>query len=240
MKNLLKFGALTIIVISILCGSCRYVYHKSITYYPQFYTQLLEIKDEKLEQDAKDFVFASANLGNSILRKKDWSVSFTEDQINGWLERRVGRDLPGLIPIGAYYPRIHLEQDRIYFAMEFCPEDFESVVWTQIRPYISPSGSLNVVVEKARMGILPVSNAMIKNEIETRFKKVNVPFTLSENKDNQLEFIFDWRNIDSQNDWQTDPLIYRNRKITIDQVEILPGELKVSGSAKDIVREEDD
>lgn len=239
MNRFLKFGAIGVIGLCILCGSCRYIYHKSITYYPEFYQQRLKLEDAQLESAAKDFVFNSANMLNAIKRKNKWSASFTEEQINGWLEKRISRDLPGAIPIGGYYPRVELEQDRISFAMEYCPEDFESIVWAQLRVSISPPGCYHVIIEKAKLGVIPISNAMIRNDLERNLKKVNIPYEIKQTDKGEIELVFDWREIDSENDWQTDPLIYRNRKVTIEQLDVLPGEIRISGTSKNLVRDEE-
>ena len=239
MNRFLKIGAIVVIVIGAICFLIRYSYHKAITYYPQFYRERIDIADEKLEQNAKDFVFSSGRMLNDIRRKKEWSATYTEDQINGWLERRIQQDLPGLIPIGSYYPRVHLEQDRINFAMEFCPEDFESIFWAQVRFTVSEPGVYHLVIEQVKLGVIPISRGIIKNELKNYFEKANIPCEIQATEKGEIELVMDWRDIDSVNDWKTDPLIYRSRKVTLTDVKILPGELKLAGTAKKAVVEED-
>ena len=239
MNKFLKIGAIIVIVIGLICILIRYCYHKAITYYPEFYRQRIDIAEDKLEQDAKDFVFSSGKMLNDIRRKKEWSATYTEDQINGWLERRIQRDLPGLIPIGAYYPRVKLEQGRINFAMEFCPDDFESIFWVQVQFTVDPPGVYHLVIEQVKLGVIPISRAMIKNELKLYFQRANIPCEIQTTENGNLELVMDWRQIDSVNDWQTDPLIYHSRKVTLTDVQILPGELRLSGTAQKIVVEED-
>ena len=239
MNRFLKIGAIVVIVIGAICFLIRFSYHKAITYYPEFYRQRIDIADEKLEQNAKDFVFSSGRMLNDIRRKKEWSATYTEDQINGWLERRIQQDLPGLIPIGSYYPRVHLEQDRINFAMEFCPEDFESIFWAQVRFTVPEPGVYHLIIEQVKLGVIPISRGIIKNELKKYFDSANIPCEIQTTDKGEIELVMDWRDIDSVNDWKTDPLIYHSRKVTLTDVKILPGELKLAGTAKKIVVEED-
>lgn len=239
MNRFLKIGAIVVIVIGAICFLIRFSYHKAITYYPEFYRQRIDIADDKLEQDAKDFVFSSGRMLNDIRRKKEWSATYSEDQINGWLERRIQQDLPGLIPIGSYYPRVHLEQDRINFAMEFCPEDFESIFWAQVRFNVSEPGVYHLIIEQVKLGVIPISRGIIKNELKKYFDSANIPCEIQATDKGEIELVMDWRDIDSVNDWKTDPLIYRSRKVTLTDVKILPGELKLAGTAKKVVVEED-
>lgn len=239
MNRFLKIGAIVVIIIGVICVIIRFSYHKAITYYPEFYRERIDIPEEKLEQNAKDFVFSSGRMLNDIRRKKEWSATYTEDQINGWLERRIQQDLPGLIPIGSYYPRVHLEQDRIYFAMEYCPDEFESIFWVQVRFTVSEPGVYHLVIEQVQLGIIPISRGMVKSELKKYFENANIPCEIQTTDKGEIELIMDWRDIDSVNDWQTDPLIYRSRKVTLTDVKILPGEIQVSGTAKKIVVEDD-
>ena len=85
MNRFLKIGAIVVIAIGAICFLIRFSYHKAITYYPEFYRERIDIADEKLEQDAKDFVFSSGRMLNDIRRKRNGAQRIPRTRLTaGW------------------------------------------------------------------------------------------------------------------------------------------------------------
>lgn len=234
MKRLLILLAGLAFCAALLLGVGLYFYFKALTHYPTFYTSLLKMDEKSLEEGNKSAVIEAANMINQVKKGQRWELELTQDQINGWLEKGCCSQFPGLMPDGTYYPRVQLEEDRIYYAQEYCPGNFESVVWAQILVQIPQSGDVCITLEKARMGLLPVSGSLLKTDLAAKIKKWNLPFELSENSQGQLQLVAHLEQLDPKNDWKVDPTVYKGRKLSLDTLEIRHGRIRLSGTAKKI------
>lgn len=215
-----------------LLGGGLYVYYKSLTHYPQFYSALLKIEDKQLDEGNKSTLIEAANLINQVKKGQPWTLELTQDQLNGWLEKGCYGQFPGLLPDGTYYPRVQLEDDRIYYAQEYCPDNFESVVWAQVCVQMPEPGVVCVILEKARMGLLPISSSLVKSDLQKRIKKWNLPLELSTNNQGQLQLTVRLKEIDSNNDWKVDPTVYKGRKLSLETLDIRQGRIRISGTSE--------
>ena len=116
---------------------------------------------ETRKDHSRKFVMEFSELGNGLLNKNDWHVSFTETQINSYFEEDFIRSglAELLLPKDISSPRVVIEDNRLRLGFRYGVEPWSSVVTIDLRVWLAPKEP-NVValeIQGVHAGALPIA-----------------------------------------------------------------------------------
>ena len=149
---------LTIVVSLIILGTAiPLAIWRSLTYEPPFYRNLVS-KDRQLRRvEADRFVTHTFQLRNDMANEDRWEASFSDEEVNAWLEEHLVTHFAEFLPEGVRDPLVVFDLDRVTLAFKLKRGPFTSLVWVIARIQVSGENTIALRLEKIRAGAMPVS-----------------------------------------------------------------------------------
>ena len=165
-RKWLKRGAVGLIAALVLLGAVALVLMSLAAIEPEFYRTALVVDLEQQRQHGSELESKILNLHNSVLAAEEWSVSFSEEQLNGWLAWDLERKFPGLIPPDVREPRVKIEDQQVTVAFRCDAQPFRGVGIVEAEIFLT--GVLNQVgirFKAVRSGMIPIPLALFTEQI---------------------------------------------------------------------------
>ena len=110
MRNFLKRFAVGIGLVAVLLAVAAYLVHRSMQTGPAFYQEALLIDASAGSAAGEQLEQQLVELHNEVLREEQWSATFTEEQINGWLAYGLPKRFAHVLPSTVSDPRCHRQR----------------------------------------------------------------------------------------------------------------------------------
>jgi hypothetical protein len=148
MAALLLFAA----IVTGLVGAYR-----ASQYVPPFYTEALASDPVVARKAGDDLERVALDLRNEIVETGRWEATFTEQQINGWLEVDLEEKFPELLPSSVHAPRVSIVDNQVQVACRYQTDSIEAVIsLTASIALAEDDNTLAVRIHQARAGAIPI------------------------------------------------------------------------------------
>lgn len=186
---------------------------------PAFYRQAMAISSPVAARGGDRFEDAALDLHNAGQRPGRWEVSFTADEINGWLAKDLPAKFPRLLPSGISDPRIALDDDLFHLAIRYRRGGVDTVLSIAGEAYLTAqTNELAIRLTAARAGLVPIPLGHVIQEISDRAERAHVNLRWTEVKDAPVALIR--LPLDSGND---------DKRMVLDRLETRPGQILLAG-----------
>ena len=156
----------------VLIGASGVVLFLVVGYEPDVYSQAVAPNAEARSQLSQDFLKEFSTLLNAPEAERDWGVTFSDEQINSYLEEGFINEglATRVLPEGVSRPHIVFGPEKVHFAFRYGLGAWNTVISLDLRVWLA-KGEPNAValeLEGIRAGALPISSQWLMEE----FRKV--------------------------------------------------------------------
>jgi len=187
---------------------------------PPFYEQALKAPPEKQAEAGDELERQVLGLRNDLRNEGRFDVTFTHDQINGWLAADLPEKFPELLPPGVHDPRIAFEPQTTRLACRFQDSRISAVVSLEADVYLTESPNIVAVrLRDVRAGLLPIPLGQFLEEIAHHATEAGLPLQWSESEGDPLALITIPPLIDEQ----------ANTLLHLEAIDVLDGKVRFAG-----------
>jgi len=159
-----------------------------LRYQSQWYTLAAPPQEKERLKHSQEFMSEFTGLRNDITGEREWWASFTDVQINSYLEEDfIQSGLSNLVlPEGITKPRVVFDADRIHLAFRYGSGIFSTLISIDLRVWLAPREQ-NVVVlelEGFRAGALPISAKTLLEKVSEVGRSNGISVNWYRDKDN--------------------------------------------------------
>ena len=147
-------AAASVVLTVALCIAFRCAVHHE----PRFYTAALEPHSPIDATDGDALERNVLQLHNHLRQPGQWTVVFTQEQINGWLAHDLMEKFPDLLPPEVSQPRVALEPGRLLIGFRYRTTGLDAVVTLVAELFLTDQpNELGIRFCRARLGLVPIS-----------------------------------------------------------------------------------
>ncbi len=196
--------------------------HRSTQKIPEFYQVALAINPESYRAAGKQFETQILQLNTDVRNQTEWQALFSQDQVNGWLAFELPDNFPGTIPREISEPRVAISQDQIQLAFRFESTRFSGIVTATGTLFcMEHPNHIGFQIQRVRSGLVPLPIDLWADAIKKGCASagINMMWTQSDGDTVAIVELPD-RFLD-----------LRDRRITLQNIEINDGEVVLSGTS---------
>lgn len=186
---------------------------------PDYYQARVNKPFEQQRAASRQMLEKTAELNNVMQDPGDWSVSYTEDEMNGWLAVDFQQNHAQRLPKEVSDPRVVLESDQATLACRVDSDDFEGVFSVDLDVFVAQPNMLAFRLRDVRAGSLSLPRSQFLERIESDVDKVGYPVEWREMEGDTVLLV------------RVDPRIDKRKRVEISSVELLDGQLRISGTS---------
>jgi hypothetical protein len=186
---------------------------------PEFYLHAAEIPAEKAAQHGERLERAVLQLQNEVRRDDHFQMTFTADEINGWLANDLLKKFPKLLPPEIHEPRVALEPGKILIGFRYEP-GVKTVVTVVLEPILdAESNQLAIRVRQMQAGSLSVPLGALIEQFVKRAQTAKIPIRWEQDDGVPtavipLQFLSD---------------AYRDKHVVVETLQVTAGEITIAG-----------
>ncbi len=178
MRKPVRIVLLVLLVLVLLAGGGMVAIWWASRHVPDWYREATESVDSEKQREASDQMLQRvADLASGLKKTGRWNVTFTAEQINGWMAVDLAQNHPNLLPPGLSDPRVVIEQDGITVACRASHGDLSSVVSLKVDVYLAEPNVIAMRIRRARAGRLPWPLATILDGTAEAARQHSLPLT---------------------------------------------------------------
>jgi hypothetical protein len=189
---------------------------------PAFYTQAVEVDPHQGAAKARALETHVLDLTSEVRHEDRWQLTLSDDELNGWLATTLPQKFPQALPREVEAPRIAIEPDLLQVACRYESGGVTSVLSIGMEPYlIDEPSTLAIRIRHVRAGILPIPVRQFLDDIAERALKGGLHLRWDEVEGDPVAIL----------KLNLDPKHVSNRQITLDTLDIQPGQLTLGGKS---------
>lgn len=191
---------------------------------PEFYQEALDVPPEVLASAGDELERRVLELQNQVRRGQAWTMTFSEDQVNGWLMNDLPEKFPDALPSGVMEPRIRISNGKILFGALCRKGGVETVLWLEASVGLTErQNEVAIEVVGLHAGGLPLPLKAALDQASQAAIRAKVPLAWGQR---------DGKPVATLRIPETDAR-YAGKRLQIDQVELRGSEFHVAGRMLD-------
>lgn len=135
---------------------------------PSFYVPATDPDAPHREQAARRLVTQLSAVHGGLGRPGPWGAAIADEEVNAWLDLDLPRNHPTLLPDGVRRPVVAFEPKRIKAAARLGSGIASAVVWIDAEVALREINQLEIAVNDAGIGPLPIPRGLVLREIARR------------------------------------------------------------------------
>ncbi len=178
MRKILRIALVLGLITALFVLVVLLALYLALRHEPQWYARAATTVDRQAEEQASDEMLRrAADMTSALETKGTWKITFTADQINGWLAVDMPKNHPQLLPESLAHPRVVIEPDGVTLACRAAQAGVSTVVSLKVDVYLSEENKIAVRICKARAGSLPWSLAKVVDRFTEAARESDVNMT---------------------------------------------------------------
>lgn len=156
MRRLTKRIFIATYLVAIVVGLSSWWAVQQTKYVPDFYANAKSpeassaVAKQRLEAEVEQFKLDIAKRGS-------WRAAFSDQQLNAWLAEELPAKFPRLAKLGAKEPRIMIDGDRIFAAVQFQHGRIDAVISCEVEVELTHQPNMLALrLSNLRAGALPL------------------------------------------------------------------------------------
>jgi hypothetical protein len=222
MRKILKRVAISVVLLLMAAVIGGYFVHRSMQRGPVFYQEALRMDVQASSQASDRLEEQLTELRNEVLREDEWSVTLTEEKINGWLASGMPKRFGHVLPSTVSDPRISLDDSVSTIAFRYEDKRVSAIVTLKIEVFVTEEkNEIGLIIRGANAGVVPLPITQWTDRITKSAEKSGFPVRWTQEDGDPVALVGIEIHLPDQPD----------RVLFIKSVEIRDGELIVSGTA---------
>ena len=173
-----------------LCVATVLIFLQLAKIEPKFYQEAVQ-KDQKLQKkNGSEMERKILDLRNSVLVTEAWSVSFNEDQINGWFAHALKRKFPDAIPPEVIEPRLLIKEQSLTLAFRCVVKPLRGVAIVEADVFMT--GVVNQVgirIKSVHSGKIPIPLAIFADQISNQARLSGIEIEWNTEEDDPVAIV---------------------------------------------------
>ena len=169
---------LWVLIALLVVGAAALVILNLASVEPDFYQSAMTVDEKKTQQqrlDGNAMESKILNLHNSVVAADAWSVSFTDEQINGWLAWELERKFPTLIPHEVNHPRVKIADGLVTVAFRCDVPPFRGVGIIEAEIFLTDVlNQIGIRFHAVKSGMIPIPLALFTEQISEHAAEAGV------------------------------------------------------------------
>ena len=172
-KRRLWFG---ICVFLVLIAAPAWWLYRLAVLGPDFYQAAQNIPVQVLNSQGEELESRLLEAHNNAVRQQTWSLEFTDEQLNGWIQSTLPRKYPRFRFAEIENLCLSFQQDKIQIAFRVKQAVIPVVVCIQLAPFIThDEKNIAIRLEKIRTGLIPLPKKRATDQVTQALGKAQVP-----------------------------------------------------------------
>lgn len=218
MRKFLKITGICLAVLILAAGGLTWWAWHASQQVPEFYQQALEVPEVVLVENSDVMLKKSLDLKNRLNEQGGWDVTFTAQQINGWLAVDLEKNHRNSLPDEIRDPRVALAAEGVKLACRYQSDNFSTVFWLHGDVYLHESNVIALRLYAARAGELPLPMSEVLEIISQAVQAADLHLRWTEVEGDPVALI-------------TIPAFHESTQLSVrlERVELKEGAIRLSG-----------
>ena len=157
MRRLIKRTLAILILLGLIGAAGSYWAVQQTRQIPDFYARATHSDIARREFVNQQMELGVQQLRHDAGRVGSWRASFTDGQINAWLQNELPQKFPRLLAVGAENPRIVIEGGKILAACRYRNRHLDTVISCELEVQLTEEPNMMAFrVSNLRAGALPL------------------------------------------------------------------------------------
>lgn len=219
MVKFIKWASLVAIVIVLAMSAAAYWAYTKTQEVPEFYTAIktAALPKEQRQAEAKKFTDSAKSLEEQVKSSSNWSINFTQDQVNSWLIEELPKQRPDFLPPQVSEPLVEFQSKHILMGVRVETPEFSGVISLAVVPTVTEANEMSITVKSVKAGNLPLPFESFLDPVLNKLRSKEIPVTLDKQED-QVVARFPTR-------------LFAEQKSAISSVVLGEGEIVLSGDS---------
>lgn len=219
-RILIVFGVALVVSVAAL-----WAVYSSTQSEPTFYREALQVSREVYVKAGDEFENRALEVHNQLVDSGAWDVTFTAEQVNGWLVSDLPEKFPEALPKSVANPRIAFATNSISIAFHYDEPRFSGVVTATVEPFLTDKpNQLGIKVIRVRSGLIPLPIDQIMKVASREAASAHVPLQWTQEDGLPVALI----QLDLKEANESGELRY-----LLEQIEIKKNQLRIRGRKSD-------
>lgn len=195
---------------------------------PEFYSKALNVESVVSANAGEELEVEALRLRNQIVDEGEWSATFTDSQINGWLAMDLPEKFSETLPKSVANPRLQFSQGKITLACRYQTQNFGGIVQFECEPFLTDSPNvIGVKICELKTGWVPLPTNQWMTTISRRAMNSGLQIRWTQREGQPVALIE--LPLDDHDD---------GRRRVLEGLAVLEGQLQVTGRSEGEVAEE--
>lgn len=158
-----------VLILSAVVGAAYMLW--TVQQVPDFYRQAAaQVADAgQRETAAAQFTSKIESLQAEVKQSAEWTESFSQDEINSWLEHEAENN-PAMLPEGVHRPLIVVENGRFQLGVEVNWKDWKGIISLAADVVVTGPRTLEFRLQQVRLGRLVIAMDEVRSRVEPRIE----------------------------------------------------------------------
>ena len=195
---------------------------------PEFYSKALNVESVVSANAGEELEVEALRLRNQIVDEGEWSATFTDSQINGWLAMDLPEKFSDSLPKSVANPRLQFRPGRITLACRYQTRNFGGIVQFECEPFLTDSPNvIGVKICELKTGWVPLPTNQWMTTISRQAMKSGLQIRWTQHEGQPVALIE--LPLDDRHD---------GRRRVLEGLAVLEGQLQLIGRSQVEVAEE--
>jgi uncharacterized protein YpmS len=220
----LRFVIRLLLAVTLLAAIVFLAFSFALHRVPEFYEQALQVPIVAQQVAGEQMERQALELHNRARRHGSWSVTFSEQQINGWLATELGRHFPELLPPEIQAPRVAIDPKKISLAFRYEGPQLSTVV--QLELTVELTEEVNTVAVRIRSihaGLLPLPMRKVLDQVSSAADQSDLDIRWGQLADDPVALL----RVPSE--FET----FKNKQVLLESIELRAGEIILTGKTEE-------
>lgn len=151
---------------------------------PDFYRQAALVAPEQIREADAQLRAEVEALTASMRREDQWQATFTEQELNAWLQQEWPRSLAAILPRNVTDPRLAIEQGAVWLAARYRGRRVDTVVSCRLDFSLTEvPNQIACRIGALRAGALPLPKSKLLERVQTQIRESDLPVTCTETEE---------------------------------------------------------
>ncbi len=158
-----------VLILSALVGAGYMLW--TVQQVPDFYRRAAaQVADpEERAAAAAEFANKIETLQETGLQSAEWSETFSQDEINSWLEHEAQRN-PEILPEGVHRPLIVVDDGRFHLGVEVNWEDWRGIISLEAVASVTGPREIQFRLLHVRLGKLDIAMDEVRSRVQPQIE----------------------------------------------------------------------
>ncbi len=192
---------------------------------PEFYSRAIEIAPERAAEAGDRLERAVLELHNEVIHEDRFQMTFTDEEVNGWLASDLIEKFPERLPPSVRDPRVAFEEGAAIIAFRYEEGNAKTIVTVRADIHLlEDEDVLSVTLRALHAGTVPIPIGPVLENLKREAEQRRLPIRWEDDRGSPVALI----PLRLGDQWVKD------RQLILENIYLEPGKLTIAGRAVEV------